>query len=287
VGSLLAHHTSQTSPGFCDFAESQNPGDTKFRGHKIPWIVGIVTVTSILSSSPQGNSMSANKDGMITMKDWHSACEQFVNLLKTDAKLSQAKFLDSGLSGDKVTSSKTHRNKFCKYLAKFREGTLEPSSLLRQRTRKYVGLETKLIAYVDAHSRKYQNDKCGMSWLRMEHKCIEWAKEAGLGGEFKCSSGWIDKTLKRHNRTRVSLHEEEVEEEEEQIDTMVVLDPLPKITKVEALQCIDTLKKYCTEKNARDSVHVAMRVMENELMSMRTKNSNTQRSMNSYFAKEN
>jgi hypothetical protein len=46
--------------------------------------------------------MSPKKHGT-TMKDWYSACEQFVNLTKTNTKLSQAKFLDSGLNGDKVT----------------------------------------------------------------------------------------------------------------------------------------------------------------------------------------
>jgi hypothetical protein len=74
-------------------------------------------------------------------------------------------------------------------------------------------------------------------------------------------------------------------EEEQQIDMMVV-DPPPKVTKVEALQCIDTLKRYCNEKNGQGSVHVAMSVMENELMGMRMRNSNTQRSMHSYFAKK-
>jgi len=74
-------------------------------------------------------------------------------------------------------------------------------------------------------------------------------------------------------------------EEEEQIDMMVV-DPLPKITKLEALQCIDTLKQYCIEKNAGDSVHAGRRLFENELMGMRMQNSNTQRSIDSYFAKK-
>jgi hypothetical protein len=197
--------------------------------------------------------MTTKKDEMTTMQDWYSACEQFVDLLKTDAKLTQAKFLDSGLSGNKITSSKTHRNKFSKYLKKFRAGTLESSSLSRQRTRKYVGIENKLIAYVDAHARKYQKDKGGMSWMRMQYKCLEWAKDAGLGGEFKCSSSWIDDTLKRRNRLR----------------------------ELEALQCIDTLKQYCIERNAGDSVHAARRLFENELMGMRMQNSNTQRSMDS------
>ena len=49
--------------------------------------------------------MSTNKDGMATMNDWYSACQQFVTLLKTDAKLSQAKFLNSGLSGDEIRAS--------------------------------------------------------------------------------------------------------------------------------------------------------------------------------------
>jgi hypothetical protein len=82
-----------------------------------------------------------------------------------------------------------------------------------------------------------------------------------------------------------SNKEEEELEEEEQIDMMEV-DPLPKITKLEALQCIDTLKQYCIQKNAGDSVHAARRLFENELMGMRMQNSNTQRSMTSYFAKK-
>jgi hypothetical protein len=50
---------------------------------------------------------------------------------------------------------------------------------------------------------------------------------------------------------------------------------------------IDTLKQYCTEKNAGDSVHVLVRVLENDLMLLTMNGSTIQRSMNSYFAKKN
>jgi hypothetical protein len=95
----------------------------------------------------------------------------------------------------------------------------------------------------------------------------------------------IDEVLEGLSENNKDDEEEELEEEE-QIDMMVV-DPLPKITKLEILQCIDTMKQYCNEKNAGDRELAAVRLCENELMGLRMKNSNTQRSMNSYFAKKN
>jgi hypothetical protein len=95
----------------------------------------------------------------------------------------------------------------------------------------------------------------------------------------------IDEVMEGLNENMEKEEEEELEEEE-QIDIMEV-DPIPKITKLEALRCIDTLKQYCTEKNAGDSVHVHVRVLENDLMLLRMKGSNIQRSVNSYFAKKN
>jgi hypothetical protein len=95
----------------------------------------------------------------------------------------------------------------------------------------------------------------------------------------------IDEVLEGLDENNMEDEEEELDEEEHM--DMMMVDPLPKITKAEALQCVDTLKRYCTEKNGQNSVHVAMRVMENELMGMRMQNSNAQRSMYSYFAKKN
>jgi hypothetical protein len=127
---------------------------------------------------------------------------------------------------------------------------------------------------VDPDARSLEHD----DWRDMVTNWIDIEEDTNM------IAAEIDEVLEGLNEN--NENDEEELEEEEQIDMMVV-DPLPKTTKLEALQCIDTLKKYCNEKNARDSVHVAMRVMEKELMGMRLQNSNTQRSMNSYFAKKN
>jgi hypothetical protein len=96
----------------------------------------------------------------------------------------------------------------------------------------------------------------------------------------------IDEVLEGLNENNKKEDEEEELEEEEQIDMMVV-DPRPKITKLQTLQCIDTMHQYCIEKGADESVLAISRMYENALMGLRMKNSNTQRSMNSYFAKKN
>ena len=244
-------------------------------------------------------TMSRQESKIVTMSDWHSACELYEHLKKSNPKLSQAAFLRSDASGDKFTDCKTHKNRFGICLKQFKAGTLEKSDLTRQKSRKYTSIEKKLIAYVTARSLKYEQEKRGLSFVRMRSMCLKWAQEDGLS-DFKCSNGWICDTLRRYDKTQdVDVMNKEIDEILESLDNgtekndcetvndegkdkddAIDVD-VPKTTKIEALQAIDILKKYCTEKNAPANVNLSLRELEDGLMDMRLHSATIQRSLSS------
>ena len=67
---------------------------------------------------------------------------------------------------------------------------------------------------------RYKRDKCGVSWSLLRAKALFWAENMGLEA-FKASSGWVDKTLKRHGIERINLHGEAMDmTEDERIRVM-------------------------------------------------------------------
>ena len=63
---------------------------------------------------------------------------------------------------------------------------MEASTVMRGRSRKYVEIENKLIQYLDLCAHKYAQEKCGVSWIFMEMKCLKFAQGLGIN-EFKAS----------------------------------------------------------------------------------------------------
>ena len=59
-----------------------------------------------------------------------------------------------------------------------------------------------MISYVDAISKMYQTDECGISWIRFKYRSKQWANNIWFQA-FKCSNGWIDNALKLYVRERV------------------------------------------------------------------------------------
>ena len=64
-----------------------------------------------------------------------------------------------------------------------------------------------MITYIDARSKIYQTDKCGISWIRLKARSKHRENNLGLQA-FKFSDGCIDDALKLNNRKRVKLHGE-------------------------------------------------------------------------------
>ena len=120
---------------------------------------------------------------------------------------------------DRRSNLKESREQFCVRVGinassfagnyrKFKAGGLDQGSdMKRQRQRKFEVIEQKLISYIELRERRYQQDRCGLSWVIMREKCLQWAKDAGEA-EFKCSAGWINDTIRRSGKCSVTLHGE-------------------------------------------------------------------------------
>ena len=78
----------------------------------------------------------------------------------------------------------------------------------RQRQWKYVEVKKKLATYIHARTRSYAQDKCGLSWIRMKSKCLQWAQDMEGMEDFAASNHWINGVLKRNRLSRVQLHGE-------------------------------------------------------------------------------
>ena len=153
------------------------------------------------------------------VEDWYHACETFENLKH---KMKQKEFLRSNLSHPSLTPcTQSQAQSFGRMLKKYRAGQLSPLKMKRERSRKYLALELKLIRYVKGRAERYKRDKCGVSWALLRAKLLFWAENMGFE-DFKASSGWVDQTLKRHGIERINLHGEATDSmsEEDRIRVM-------------------------------------------------------------------
>ena len=145
----------------------------------------------------KGAKLQSNK----TLEDWYYACQTYENLRKsTHPKLSHVDFLMGEHSGDLFHGTLSERQSFGRHLARYRKGTLQPLRVKRNKPRKYPDIEAKLISHLDLYANNPQwfaEDE--LSWKNLRKKCLVWAKEAGHD-DFQVSPGWMDDTLKRHNR---------------------------------------------------------------------------------------
>jgi hypothetical protein len=124
-------------------------------------------------------------------------------------KMPNLAFLRSPLSGDSVTGAASEQASFGIMLKKFKNRTLKPSNKKRSRDRKFEDVEERLIKYLDLRARAHLQDKCGVSWVTLENRCLQFADLLGCSREeFKASPGWIAATLKNYGKLGVNLHGE-------------------------------------------------------------------------------
>ena len=140
----------------------------------------------------------------LTVGEWYSACETYLNL---PMKMSQADFLKSKQSNPKLTGTRSLQGSFSQMLKKFRMGELQNSTNKRTKKRKFVRLEEMLTDYVNVRRQRFEKNKCGISWSVLREKCLEWGDQLGVEN-FKASAGWINATLRRYGLEHIKLHGE-------------------------------------------------------------------------------
>ena len=127
-------------------------------------------------------------------------------------KTSKATFLRSAVSGNQFSGTSSEQVSFGKRLKQYDAGELNPSPNVRFREGMYPLIEDLLIRYLDLRQKNYFRDKCGVSWLYLEHKAKEFKKLVEADhphyANFKASAGWLSKVLQRHNKIGVKLHGE-------------------------------------------------------------------------------
>jgi hypothetical protein len=177
-----------------------------------------VATISVACDAPKKRHVSADgrkrgpKGGKVvarhTHQDWYYACERYRNLTERN-KTSKVGFLRSALGGDLFTGSQSEQVSFGQMLRQFDNGTLKPSDKKRGRDRKFIDVEEKLIEYLNLRARAYLLDKCGISWITLTNKSLQFADLCGYSeDEFKASPGWIENTLKNYGKIGVNLHGE-------------------------------------------------------------------------------
>ena len=105
--------------------------------------------------------------------------------------------------------SRAEQQAFSKKLKLFDKGELGKGKMLRQRQREFANIENKLVQYIELRERRYEIDKCGISWCTLCNKALQYASALGYSSDiFHASDGWISKVLERHNKKGINLRGE-------------------------------------------------------------------------------
>jgi hypothetical protein len=162
------------------------------------------------STAPGGLKCRGAKEGTkrneIPKDEWFALCVK-KNSTEAFKKMTNAQFLKSSESGEVFTGTVSQQISFRRYLKQFENGELKPSGKKRSRESKYKVLEDKLVEYICLHQKLYQTDKCGLSWLILQKKLLNWAK-LEENDDFQASPSFISRVLQTHNLIGVSLHGE-------------------------------------------------------------------------------
>jgi hypothetical protein len=214
---------------------------------------------------PKGGKIEAKH----TQQDWYTVCETYRNLSRTSNSMSQVAFLRSPLSGDLFTGTRSEQCSFGRMLKSFDSGKLQPTSKKRCRERKFQDIEKKLNEYLDLRVKVYKKDNCGVSWITLTEKCLQFADLLGYDEhEFKASSGWIADALKKYASTEdyppvflaeideaIALLETEATRDtldvgdDDEPEAMCVKDERPLPTFLEAEEHLEELRRYSKGRN--------------------------------------
>ena len=94
--------------------------------------------------------------------------------------MNRSSFLNSSQCADCFTGKKIEEQSFGRFLVKFDNGQLEASAVMRGHRHKYVEIEKKIIQYLDLRVHRYSQYKCGVRWIFMENKCLNFSEGLGI-----------------------------------------------------------------------------------------------------------
>jgi len=121
---------------------------------------------------------------------------------------SQCAFLRSKDSGDTV-NSRNHQQIFQRKLKAYKEGKLSDSNdQKRNRSGTYLQVEEQLLRYIELRSQLYIRDKCGLTYLYLKDKALQFASHLGHNDSFKASNGWLSNVVRRGKKISIALHGE-------------------------------------------------------------------------------
>ena len=122
------------------------------------------------SHKKRGLKKGSNVNANLTLNHWYEVCDMYRKKLKV--KTSVVQFLLSDHTSNLFNGSKSQQVLLEKYLKKYDKNELKPTTMKRQRKRKFVQLEEKLKSYLILRSQKYKRDKYGISWILNCEKCL-------------------------------------------------------------------------------------------------------------------
>lgn len=121
---------------------------------------------------------------------------------------SQCAFLRSKDSGDTV-NSRNHQQIFQRKLKAYKEGKLSDSNdQKRNRSGTYLQVDEQLLRYIELRSQLYIRDKCGLTYLYLKDKALQFASHLGHNDSFKASNGWLSNVVRRGKKISIALHGE-------------------------------------------------------------------------------
>jgi hypothetical protein len=189
---------------------------------------------------PRGTKKGSTKNHNITVTEWCYAATKYINL---DRTMSQASFLRSDLTSEKFTDSASHRQSFSRWINDIKSGKCKgieegySQSQLRRKSRPFLEVEKKLVAYLNTRAQRYYQDKIGVSWEWLKKKCNEWAASLQIEKWNQCTDGWLHNSLKRHGFEHTKLYGEASELTDEQVETLMAPWRVELAAKISDLGC--------------------------------------------------
>jgi hypothetical protein len=107
---------------------------------------------------------------------WYKICSMKEGTANYNKKMSAQKCLRNAPHETAIVGGNESECKFFhRYLAKYRGGTLLPTAKKRYRKSPYHAVAKKLVQYVEIRSHRFEYDKCGLNWVLLEAKLLQWA----------------------------------------------------------------------------------------------------------------
>ena len=154
----------------------------------------------------KGSKVVASK----TAQQWVDAVKLFKSLKHP---MSQKAFLQSPISGEFFSGTQSELVSFGKRIKEHDSGKYLGKQLNVKRIKRvfFPEVEAKLVRYIEIRERKFEQDKIGVGWHYLKDQANRFAAQLKVANWKGCSDGWLQKVLRRSNKTSINLHGEKDE----------------------------------------------------------------------------